>query len=49
MTNARGRIANFIVYKKAFKLGEDVVGRFIFDGCPLPCLQVFSLFQIPLN
>ncbi|VDM36639.1 unnamed protein product [Toxocara canis] len=39
MTNARGRIANFILYKKAFKLGEDVVGRFIFDDCPLPCLQ----------
>lgn len=49
MTNARGRVANFIVYKKAFKLGEDVVGRFIFDGCPLPCLQVSSLFQILLN
>uniref|UniRef100_A0A914RAS0 Uncharacterized protein n=1 Tax=Parascaris equorum TaxID=6256 RepID=A0A914RAS0_PAREQ len=49
MTNARGRVANFILYKKAFKLGEDVVGRFIFDGCPSPCLQVFPLFPIALN
>ncbi|VDK43896.1 unnamed protein product [Anisakis simplex] len=39
MTNTRGRLANFTLYKKAFKLGEDIVGKFVFDGCPVPCFQ----------
>nr|CDQ01263.2 Bm5056 [Brugia malayi] len=33
ITNAFGRIANFLLNKKAYKLGEDVIGRFNFDNC----------------
>uniref|UniRef100_A0A0N5AMS4 RAB6A-GEF complex partner protein 2 n=1 Tax=Syphacia muris TaxID=451379 RepID=A0A0N5AMS4_9BILA len=39
MTNHRGKIANFILFKKAFKLGEDVIGRFVFTDCDVPCIQ----------
>ncbi|VDD88458.1 unnamed protein product [Enterobius vermicularis] len=39
MTNHKGKIANFVLYKKAFKLGEDVIGRFVFTGCQVPCIQ----------
>ncbi|VDN83632.1 unnamed protein product [Brugia pahangi] len=39
ITNAFGRIANFLLNKKAYKLGEDVIGRFNFDNCAVRCLQ----------
>ncbi|MFH4979206.1 hypothetical protein AB6A40_005915 [Gnathostoma spinigerum] len=39
MTNSKGRVAKFTLYKKAFKLGEDVIGRFDFRECPVSCLQ----------
>ncbi|VIO92750.1 mKIAA0258 protein, putative [Brugia malayi] len=39
ITNAFGRIANFLLNKKAYKLGEDVIGRFNFDNCGVRCLQ----------
>lgn len=39
MTNHRGKIASFVLFKKAFKLGEDIIGRFIFADCKVPCMQ----------
>lgn len=39
MTNHRGKVASFVLFKKAFKLGEDVIGRFIFTDCQVPCIQ----------
>ncbi|VDN27349.1 unnamed protein product [Gongylonema pulchrum] len=39
MTNSSGRVANFLLNKKAYKLGEDVIGRFNFDDCAVRCLQ----------
>ncbi|VDN05058.1 unnamed protein product [Thelazia callipaeda] len=45
MTNAVGRVANFLLNKKSYKLGEDVVGRFNFDGCAVRCLQFAVYLQ----
>lgn len=42
ITNASGRVASFSLNKKAYKLGEDVIGRFNFDNCAVRCLQVYS-------
>lgn len=40
ITNGRGRVANLMLTKKSFKLGEDIIGRFVFDdNCLVPCLQ----------
>ncbi|VDN55236.1 unnamed protein product [Dracunculus medinensis] len=39
ITNSRGKVASFFLIKKAFKLGEDIIGRFIFDNCEVRCLQ----------
>uniref|UniRef100_A0A0R3S2N7 Arrestin_C domain-containing protein n=1 Tax=Elaeophora elaphi TaxID=1147741 RepID=A0A0R3S2N7_9BILA len=39
ITNASGRVASFSLNKKAYKLGEDVIGRFNFDNCAVRCLQ----------
>ncbi|KAL4003737.1 Rgp1 family protein [Acanthocheilonema viteae] len=39
ITNASGRVASFSLNKKAYKLGEDVIGRFNFDNYTVRCLQ----------
>ncbi|VDK63517.1 unnamed protein product [Onchocerca ochengi] len=39
ITNASGRVTSFSLNKKAYKLGEDVIGRFNFDNCTVRCLQ----------
>ncbi|VDP20740.1 unnamed protein product [Onchocerca flexuosa] len=42
ITNSSGRVASFSLNKKAYKLGEDVIGKFNFDNCTVRCLQVYS-------
>uniref|UniRef100_A0A915PV21 Arrestin C-terminal-like domain-containing protein n=1 Tax=Setaria digitata TaxID=48799 RepID=A0A915PV21_9BILA len=37
MTNESGLIASFLLNKKAYKLGEDVIGRFSFDSSTVRC------------
>ncbi|TKR76049.1 hypothetical protein L596_017250 [Steinernema carpocapsae] len=37
--NAYGTVTSITLYKKAFKMGEDVIGRFVFDDCTVPCTQ----------
>lgn len=39
MKSGTGRLGRFILYKKAFKLGEDVIGRFDFGSAEVRCLQ----------
>lgn len=43
MKSGAGRLGNFILYKKAYKLGEDVIGRFDFDNAEVRCIQVTIL------
>ncbi|KAK0416052.1 hypothetical protein QR680_012267 [Steinernema hermaphroditum] len=37
--NAYGTVTSITLYKKAFKMGEDVIGRFSFEDCTVPCIQ----------
>ncbi|CAJ0573310.1 unnamed protein product, partial [Mesorhabditis spiculigera] len=39
MTNSRGRVAALMLYKRAFKLGEDVVGKLSFQVADVRCYQ----------
>lgn len=40
ITNARGRVAKFLLFKQAYKLGEDIVGMFDFSVGTVTCVQV---------
>lgn len=40
ITNARGKVGKFCLFKLAYKLGEDIVGVFDFTGSTVPCVQV---------
>ena len=33
-------MAKFLLFKQAFKLGEDIVGLFDFSDGTIPCVQV---------
>lgn len=39
ITNSRGKVARFCLFKQAYKLGEDVVGTFDFTDAKVPCVQ----------
>nr|KAG5708586.1 hypothetical protein BaRGS_033007 [Batillaria attramentaria] len=41
ITNAKGKVAKFLLFKQAFKLGEDIVGMFDFSEGTIPCVQVY--------
>ena len=43
ITNAKGKVAKFILFKQAYKLGEDIVGVFDFSEGTVPCVQVISV------
>lgn len=40
ITNAKGKVAKFTLFKQAYKLGEDIVGMFDFSEGTVPCVQV---------
>ena len=40
ITNSKGRVAKVVLFKQAYKLGEDIVGLFDFSGSSVPCVQV---------
>jgi hypothetical protein len=44
LTNAKGKVAKFILFKQAYKLGEDIVGVFNFTDASVPCVQVSCIF-----
>lgn len=45
ITNARGKVAKFILFKQAYKLGEDIVGLFDFSEGTVPCVQFSATLQ----
>lgn len=45
ITNAKGKVAKFILFKQAYKLGEDIVGVFDFSEGTVPCVQFSVTLQ----
>lgn len=45
IANAKGRVCKFCIYKKNYKLGEDVVGSFDFSVGTVSCLQYSVTLQ----
>ncbi|CAJ0967756.1 unnamed protein product [Ranitomeya imitator] len=39
ISNARGRVGTFCIFKTVYKLGEDVIGTFNFSDGEIPCIQ----------
>ncbi|KIH63268.1 Rgp1 protein [Ancylostoma duodenale] len=39
MTNAHGKVATMTLFKKTFRLGEDVLGILSFEDSDVPCVQ----------
>lgn len=44
ITNMRGKVAKFCIFKTVYRLGEDIVGTFNFSEGDIPCLQVPFMF-----
>ncbi|KAE8637043.1 hypothetical protein XENTR_v10003290 [Xenopus tropicalis] len=40
ISNSRGRVGTFCIFKTVYKIGEDVIGTFSFSDGEIPCLQV---------
>ncbi len=40
ITNVRGKVAKFCIFKIVYRLGEDIIGTFTFSEGDIPCLQV---------
>ncbi|XP_048735438.2 RAB6A-GEF complex partner protein 2-like isoform X2 [Ostrea edulis] len=45
ITNAKGKVAKFTLFKQAYKLGEDIVGMFDFSEGTVPCVQFSVTLQ----
>uniref|UniRef100_A0A3Q2XV12 GP1 homolog, RAB6A GEF complex partner 1 n=1 Tax=Hippocampus comes TaxID=109280 RepID=A0A3Q2XV12_HIPCM len=39
ITNVRGKVAKFCIFKTMYRLGEDIIGTFNFSEGDIPCLQ----------
>lgn len=44
ITNMRGKVAKFCIFKIVYRLGEDIIGTFNFSEGDIPCLQVLYFF-----
>ncbi|KAF6197640.1 hypothetical protein GE061_008606 [Apolygus lucorum] len=45
VTNAKGKVGRFCLFKQAYRLGEDIVGTFEFTDSVVPCLQLTVTLQ----
>lgn len=45
ITNTRGKVVRFCLFKQAYKLGEDIVGTFDFTDATIPCVQFSVVLQ----
>ncbi|XP_011503748.1 PREDICTED: RAB6A-GEF complex partner protein 2 [Ceratosolen solmsi marchali] len=45
ITNGRGRVVRFCLFKNSYKLGEDIVGTFDFSNATVSCTQVSVTLQ----
>lgn len=39
IANSRGKVCKFCLFKRSYKLGEDIVGTFDFSAGAIPCVQ----------
>lgn len=49
ITNMRGKVAKFCIFKTMYRLGEDIIGTFNFSEGDIPCLQVCFFFLLPIK
>lgn len=40
ISNTRGKVGKFCIFKTVYKIGEDIIGTFNFSEGDIPCLQV---------
>ncbi|KAE8750094.1 hypothetical protein FOCC_FOCC003218 [Frankliniella occidentalis] len=45
ITNQRGKVVRFCIFKNSYKLGEDIVGTFDFSATTVPCVQFSVTLQ----
>ncbi|XP_014243659.1 RAB6A-GEF complex partner protein 2 [Cimex lectularius] len=45
ITNTKGKVGRFCLFKQAYRLGEDIVGTFDFTKSTVPCLQLTVTLQ----
>lgn len=45
ITNNKGNVVRFCIFKLAYKLGEDIVGTFDFSEATIPCVQFSVTLQ----
>lgn len=45
ITNSRGKVGRFCLFKQAYRLGEDIVGTFDFSSSTVPCIQLTVTLQ----
>ncbi|XP_063977588.1 RAB6A-GEF complex partner protein 2 [Diachasmimorpha longicaudata] len=45
ITNGRGRVVRFCLFKNSYKLGEDIVGTFDFSNATVSCAQLSVSLQ----
>uniref|UniRef100_A0A069DTN7 Putative retrograde golgi transport protein rgp1 n=1 Tax=Panstrongylus megistus TaxID=65343 RepID=A0A069DTN7_9HEMI len=45
ITNTRGKVGRFCLFKQSYRLGEDIVGTFDFTKCTVPCIQLTVTLQ----
>ncbi|XP_074650930.1 RAB6A-GEF complex partner protein 2-like [Tubulanus polymorphus] len=45
VTNSKGKVARFCLFKQAYKLGEDIIGTFDFSDVDIPCVQYSVTLQ----
>jgi len=46
ISNTRGKVGTFCIFKTVYKIGEDVIGTFNFSEGDIPCLQVSAGFEV---
>lgn len=44
ITNSRGKVARFCLFKQAYRLGEDIVGTFDFEQTDVSCIEVSYIY-----
>jgi len=45
ITNDRGKVVRFCLFKNAYKLGEDIIGTFDFSEATVPCVEFLVTLQ----
>ncbi|XP_033020238.1 RAB6A-GEF complex partner protein 2 isoform X3 [Lacerta agilis] len=45
ISNSRGKVGTFCIFKAVYKIGEDIVGTFNFSEGDIPCLQYLVSLQ----